>query len=68
MINKYVMINSDEVVRITNISGTTFTDESGDKHNVEKVKYIWEKRIPKDNPKYVSLHLLEEDLSYVYLY
>ena len=57
---KYVMINSNKVVRITNISGTTFTDEHGDKHNVEKVQYIWEKGKPIVNPKYIALHLLEE--------
>ena len=57
---KYAMINSDEVVRITNISGTAYTDDHGEKHNEEKVQYIWENRVPKENPKYVSIHYLEE--------
>ena len=53
------MINSDRIVRITNISGTAYTDEYGDKHNEEKVQYIWEKGVPVKNPKYVKLHLLK---------
>ena len=57
---KYAMINSDKVVRVVNISGTAFTDEQGDKHNVEKVQYIWKKGVPVENPKYVKLHYLKE--------
>ena len=58
--DKYVMINSNKVVRIVNISGTAYTDEHNNKYNEEKVQYIWKKRIPIKNPKYVGLHLLEE--------
>jgi len=58
--NKYVMINSNEVVVINNISGSTYTDIHDNKYNEEKVKYIWDKGIPIYNPKYVAVHLLEE--------
>jgi hypothetical protein len=57
--NKYVMINSNKVVRIVNISGTAYTDEHNNKYNEEKVQYIWNKGVPVKNPKYVGLHLLE---------
>jgi hypothetical protein len=59
LINKYVMIENNKVVQITNISGTTYTDINNNKYNEEKVQYIWEKRIPVKNPKYIALHLLE---------
>ena len=46
------MINSNEVVRITNISGTAYMADNCVKHNEEDVQYIWDKRIPIENPKY----------------
>ena len=61
---KYVMIedNGDlEIVRITNVNGSAWTDSNGNKYNEEKVKYIWEKRFPMNNPKYVNVHLLEDE-------
>ena len=63
LVVKYVMINSDEIVMIKNISGSTFTDVDGNKYNEEKVQYMWEKRIPILNPKYVPVHYLEEEIS-----
>ena len=50
-----------EIVRIVNVSGSTWTDSNGYKYNEEKVKYIWEKRFPMNNPKYVNVHLLEDE-------
>jgi len=57
---KYVMINSDEVVVINNISGSTYTDIDGNKYNEEKVQYIWHKGKAIYNPKYMGIHYLEE--------
>jgi len=51
---KYVMINSNEVVRITNISRSTYMSENCVKHNEEDVQYIWENKFPIENPKYVK--------------
>ena len=59
---KYVMIEDNrelKIVRIVNVSGSTWTDSNDNKYNEEKVKYIWEKRLPMNNPKYVNVHLLE---------
>ena len=57
---KYAMINSDRIVRITNISGSTYTEENGDKHNVDKIQYVWKKGKPKLKKNYVPIHYLRE--------
>ena len=49
-----------KIVEIVNISGTALTDVNGDKYNIEKVKYVWKDRIPRENPEYIYKHLLEE--------
>jgi hypothetical protein len=57
---KYVMINSDKIVMINNISGSTYTDIDNNKYNEEKVQYMWEKGKIIHNPKYIPVHYLEE--------
>ena len=47
-----------KIVEIRNKSGKTLTDINNDKYNAEKVKYVWHKRSPFENPEYVGIHLL----------
>jgi len=49
-----------KIVPIINISGTCLTDINNNKYNIEKVKYVWQKRTPIENPDYVGIHLIEE--------
>jgi hypothetical protein len=48
-----------KIVPITNISGTCLTDINNNKYNREKVKYVWHKGVPIENPEYVGVHLIE---------
>jgi hypothetical protein len=60
----WVMIDDNdelEIVEIVNVSDDTLTDRDNNKYNIEKAKYIWEKGVPMDNPKYIQRHLLEEE-------
>jgi hypothetical protein len=47
------------IVRMVNKSGTCLTDINNNKYNVEKIKYVWQKSVPIENPDYVGIHLID---------
>lgn len=50
-----------KIVKIVNVSETCVTDINNNKYNIEKVKYVWERGVPIENPEYIGIHLLKEE-------